>query len=206
MPMARAGGSYGRQGGFALLELVVAITLMGLVLVALYSGLRLGLNSSESGEARAEAANRQRLVEEFLRRQLAQSMTVYAVNDRQERMVTFAGQAGVIEFVGPMLAHLGQAGLYRMRIGENEGRLWLRWRPYLPADPNAGEERETVLLDGVSGLEWAYFGAERDDDPRPQWHSAWTGLTRRPALVRLNLVVGSETWPDLVVALSEGPP
>ena len=35
-----------RPAGFTLIELVVAITLMGLVLVALYSGLRLGLNLS----------------------------------------------------------------------------------------------------------------------------------------------------------------
>ena len=81
------------QTGFTLLELVVAITLMGVVLVLLYSGLRLGLNGWDGGEARAEATNRLRLVEEFLRRQLAQSMTVYQANDRQERVIVFAGQA-----------------------------------------------------------------------------------------------------------------
>ena len=42
------------QSGFTLLELVVAITLMGLVLVMLYSGLRLGLTSWDNGEQRAE--------------------------------------------------------------------------------------------------------------------------------------------------------
>ena len=39
------------QTGFTLLELVVAITLMGVVLVLLYSGLRLGLNGWDGGEA-----------------------------------------------------------------------------------------------------------------------------------------------------------
>ena len=205
------------QTGFTLLELVVAITLMGVVLVLLYSGLRLGLNGWDGGEARAEATNRLRLVEEFLRRQLAQSMTVYQTNNqqenwqenrqenRQENVVVFTGQADRIEFVAPMLAQLGQGGLYRVRIEVGDGRLWIRWRPYLPADPNAGEERETVLLEKVSSVEWAYFGAERDDDPQPQWHSAWTQATRRPKLVRLNLTVQGAPWPDLVVALSQGP-
>lgn len=204
--MAVARGTHRRQVGFTLLELVVAITLMGLVLVVLYGGLRLGLNSWDSGEARAEATNRLRLVEEFLRRQLAQSLTVYRTDDQQERSVVFAGQANTIEFVAPMLAQLGQGGLYRVRIEASDGRLWIRWRPYLPADPNAGEERETVLLEGISGIEWAYFGSERDDDPQPQWRSAWTSLARRPLLVRLNLTLQGESWPDLVVALSEGPP
>jgi general secretion pathway protein J len=204
--MAAAHGSHRRQTGFTLLELVVAITLMGLVLVLLYGGLRLGLNGWDSGEARAEATNRLRLVEEFLRRQLAQSMTVYQTNDRQERTVVFTGQADRIEFVAPMLVQLGQGGLYRVRIEVGDGRLWIRWRPYLPADPAAGAERETLLLEGVSGIEWAYFGFERDDDPQPEWRSDWASPARRPLLVRLNLTLQGEPWPDLVVALSEGPP
>lgn len=203
--MATARGSRRGQTGFTLLELVVAITLMGLVLVVLYSGLRLGLNGWDSGEARAEATNRLRLAEEFLRRQLAQSMAVYRTNDKQEKTVVFAGQAERIEFVAPMLAQLGQGGLYRVRIEAGDGRLWIRWRPYWPTDPNAGEERETALLEGVSGIEWAYFGAERDDDPHPQWRSIWTHPTRRPLLARLNLTLQGRPWPDLVVALSEGP-
>ena len=203
--IAERQGSNRRQAGFTLLELVVAITLMGLVLVVLYSGLRLGMNGWDSGEQRAEATNRLRLVQEFLRRQLAQSMTVYQTNDEQERVVVFAGQANTIEFVAPMLAQLGQGGLYRVRVEASDGRLWIRWRPYLPADPSAGEERETELLDGVSAVEWAYFGPEGDDDSQPQWRSDWTSPERRPVLVRLNLNLRGEPWPDLVVALTEGP-
>jgi general secretion pathway protein J len=203
--IAERQGSNRRQAGFTLLELVVAITLMGLVLVVLYSGLRLGLNGWDSGEQRAEATNRLRLVQEFLRRQLAQSMTVYQTNDQQDRIAVFAGQANAIEFVAPMLAQLGQGGLYRVRVEANDGRLWIWWRPFLPGDPVAGEERETELLDGVSAVEWAYFGPEDDDDSQPQWRSDWTSPTRRPVLVRLNLTLRGEPWPDLVVALTEGP-
>lgn len=194
-----------QQTGFTLLELIVAITLMGLLLVVLYSGLRIGLNGWDSGERRAEATNRLRLAEEFLRRQLAQSITVYQFTEQQERIVAFAGQANGIEFVAPMLAQLGQGGLYRVRIAVNDGRLWIRWRPYLPGDPEADEEKETVLLEGVSDSEWAYFGPEQDNDSEPpRWHSEWTNTGQRPSLVRLNLSLTGESWPDLVVALTEG--
>lgn len=200
-------GADRRQEGFTLLELVVAITLMGLVLVVLYSGLRLGLNGWDSGERRAEAANRLRSVEEFLRRQLAQSMTLYETHgDRLERLVVFAGRSEGIEFVTPMPGRLGLGGLYRMRIGRADDRLYLRWRPYVPSDPAAGEERETILLEGVSAVEWAYFGPERDNDQEPpRWRADWASVERRPLLVRLNLTLRGEPWPDLVVALVEGP-
>jgi general secretion pathway protein J len=194
-----------RRAGFTLLELVVAIALMGLVLVVLYSGLRLGLNGSDSGEQRAEATNRLRLVQEFLRRQLAQSMTVYRIDDKQEKVVVFAGQPNGIEFVAPMLTQLGQGGLYRVRMGVGDGRLWMRWRLYQPDDPAAGEERETVLLEGVSAAEWAYFGPERDSDQEPpRWRSDWSSTERRPLLVRLNLTQQGEPWPDLVASLVQG--
>jgi general secretion pathway protein J len=197
-----------RQAGFTLLELIVAITLMGLVLVVLYSGLRLGLNSWDGGEQRAEATHRLRLAQEFLRRQLAQSITVYQINDRREQSVVFAGRLDEIEFVAPMLAQLGQGGLYRMRIEAVDGRLRIRWRPYLPTNPEAGEERETVLLEGVSEVEWAYFGPEQDNEPEspPRWRSDWTSTQRRPQLVRLNLNLDGNPWPDLVAALTEGHP
>lgn len=197
-----------RQTGFTLLELVVAITLMGLVLVLLYSGMRLGLNGWDSGERRAEVTDRLRLVQEVLRRQLVHSMTVYQVNDKQEKIPVFSGRADEIEFVAPMLTQLGQGSLYRIRIGAGNGRLWMRWRPYLPDDPDAGPERENILLEGVSRLEWAYFGPEQtegsEDNPPSRWYSDWTNSKRRPVLVRLNLVLDGVPWPDLTVALVEG--
>lgn len=198
-----------RQTGFTLLELVVAITLMGLVLVLLYSGLRLGLNGWDSGERRAEATQRLRLVQDFLRRQLLQSLTVYQMEGpgpQQIRTVAFRGDAETVEFVAPMLAHLGQGGLYRLRLEARDSQLLLRWRPYLPTDPQAGEERETVLLEGVTAVEWGYFGAEvEQNNPQPpRWRSEWVNPERRPLLVRLNLNLEGAPWPDLVVALSEG--
>jgi general secretion pathway protein J len=178
---------------------------MGLVLVVLYSGLRIGLNGWDSGERRAEATNRLRLTQEFLRRQLMQSLTVYEISEEKQRAVAFSGQSNQVEFVAPMLAQLGQGGLYRVRVEANDHQLWIRWRPYLPDDSGMSEDKVTLLLEGVTGVEWAYFGAEQNYDTEPpRWRSEWTSAERRPQLVRLNLSLTGESWPDLVVALVEG--
>jgi general secretion pathway protein J len=178
-----------------------------LVLVVLYSGLRLGLNGWDSGERRAEASNRLRSVQEFLRRQLAQSMTVYETNDdRRERFVVFAGRAGRDRICG---ADAGAPGSRRVIPDVDRNGGWsVATTPaaIFTDDPAAGEERVNVLLEGVSAMEWAYFGPERDNDQEsPRWHADWTSTERRPLLVRLNLTLRGESWPDLVVALVEGP-
>ena len=196
-----------RQTGFTLLELVVAITLMGLLLVVLYSGLRLGLNSWDRGEQHAETTNRSRLVHELLRRQLTQSIAAYYLGEQQQRLVAFTGQAEYIEFIAPMLDQLGQGGLYRVRIGAVDNQLRLRWQPYMPndADAEAEAQRETVLLDKVSEVEWAYFGVETASPETPaEWRGTWGDTTQRPQLVRLNLHLHGQAWPDLVVALADG--
>ncbi|PIE82797.1 MAG: hypothetical protein CSA09_05140 [Candidatus Contendobacter odensis] len=217
------GFSGGRSAGFTLLELIVSITLMGLILVVLYGGLRVGLDSWDGGERRAEQTQRLRSVQEFLRRQLQQSVTVYQNVDNEDgkldqylpsgrtNVVVFMGQPDMTEVVVPMMAHLGQGGLYRLRIHvDQENRLRVRWRPYLPEEPEAGVEQSSVLLEGVSSIEWSYFGVEADDESngdiqKPQWHSKWRNFRQRPRLVRLILNLEGEAWPDLVVALAEGP-
>ena len=46
-----------RQGGFTLLELLIAITLLGLILVLLFGGLRLGMRSWDAGQLNVDTMN-----------------------------------------------------------------------------------------------------------------------------------------------------
>ncbi len=59
--------------GFTLLELLVAITLLGLLMAALFGGLRLGARVWETGETRLDASARVQIVQDFLRQRLAEA-------------------------------------------------------------------------------------------------------------------------------------
>ncbi len=111
------------QTGFTLLELLIAMALMSLVLVMLYGGLRLGMRSWDAGEQRAESVNEVRLIEDFIRRQLRQSMTVYREDPEQGQAVVFEGQADSLTFVAPLLSYLGMGGLYVIQfdVVQNQG-------------------------------------------------------------------------------------
>lgn len=194
-----------KQQGFTLLELLIAMTLMGLILAILYGGLRLGMRSWEVGGQRAEQINEMRLVQDFIRRQLTQSMAVFRTDEDAERVTVFAGEPEQLTTVTPMLLFLKLGGLYVVQFdmveeGDN-GQLRMRWYPYRPnAQEEEIETQQAVLLSGVSELKWAYFGS-REDGQEPSWYERWENNQRRPELVRLSLVVREEPWPDLVARL-----
>lgn len=199
------------QSGFTLLELLIAMALMGLVLVMLYGGLRLGMRSWDAGEQRAESVNEVRLIEDFIRRQLRQSMTVYREDPEQGQAVVFEGQADSLTFVAPLLSYLGMGGLYVIQfdVVQNQGtdRLRMRWTPYRPIVESGLQTKktpapeETILVNGVSDLQWEYFGV-LEDNQEPQWYDRWPSVQQRPQLVRLNLSVRGQRWPDLVARLA----
>ena len=99
------------QTGFTLLELLIAMTLMSVVLIMLYSGLRLGIRSWDRGEQQAQSANETRLVQDFIRRQLRQSMTLFRHDQSEgQTVLLFTGEPDNVTVVTPMLTHLGMGG------------------------------------------------------------------------------------------------
>jgi general secretion pathway protein J len=196
--------------GFTLLELLIALSLMGLVLVMVYSALWLGIRSWDAGDERATQLNDMRLVQGFLRRNLRQSQTVFRIDEDAQRVVVFEGAVQHMTFVAPLLTHLGLGGLYLIELDlvdvEGIGQLRIRWQPYRPdtLEDNRVHEDDseaTLLLSEVADVQWSYFGVEEDGD-EPDWHERWVNTQERPRLVNLRLTWRDEPWPDLVVELS----
>ena len=57
-----------QQAGFTLLELLIAMTLLGMILVLLFGGLRLGVRSWDASQKQVDSLNSVRSLESFLRR------------------------------------------------------------------------------------------------------------------------------------------
>lgn len=200
-----------RQRGFTLLELLIAMTLMGLVLGLLYGGLRLGARSWDAGEQRAERINEMQAVHDFIRRQIRQSLEVFR-NTRQGRVLAFQGESRRLLIVAPMFEYLGQGGLYYIEfdvLQDVDGDvLRMRWHPFQPGAPDGSENdidiqdaEETILLSDVTGVEWAYFGIDSVGE-EPEWFDEWDNPLQSPSLIRLSLTIREAAWPDLVVRLS----
>jgi general secretion pathway protein J len=192
------------QRGFTLIELLIAMTLLGLILVILFSGLRLAGRSWDTGTERAAKTNDMRLVENLVRRAIAQTHPVVWEQNTGEPRLSFSGGSDALVFTAPLPAQAGVAGIYLMSLelrDAGEGKqLLLRRQPYRP-DVRVLEDRAetTVLVEGVTEASFSYFGSENPDDT-PRWVPEWRSSMRLPQMVRLSLST-DKAWPDIVAAV-----
>lgn len=208
-PPARA-----KCAGFTLLEVLVAITLLGMIMVMAYQGLRTGAHSTAQGEAAIERINRLRLSQEFLRGQLSRALPMTIEQDDTLGAVVFEGGPEIMRFVAPMPGYLSYGGPYVQTLsvarGDGGSRKLVfdhRMLQYgedadLAPDPSAGRDPVELLSD-IEDAEFSYLEPGETEDDEPVWVEEWRELDRLPLLVRIRLDMREDSrirWPELVVA------
>lgn len=198
------------QRGFTLLELLIAMTLMGIMLVLLFGGLRLGARSWEAAVTQADKNEHMRLVQQFMRRQLSYVESAHWLVDGVQQLA-FEGQSQRLQFVAPLAAWSGQGGLYVLifEVAEDSlgGKSLLLQRAFFQSDMEEALEdedkiEETLLLEQVNDVHFTYFGSERLNEA-PEWHERWEAQRELPWLVRVEFDLEEGDWPDLVILLRQ---
>jgi len=200
-----------RRAGFTLIEVLVAMAVLSLILVALYGGLRVAARGWDRGAALVRDAEMLRTSSAFLRRYLEQAYPLLRWKKGTWHL-EFAGDEAQLRFVAPMPPRLGVGGLYELRISTEEradGVALLLHRRLLHPDLDdraeddlaAGIADDSMLAEGFREVGFDYFGSERRNDP-PTWRTRWLDQKRLPALVRMRAVDDrGVAWPELTVAL-----
>jgi len=141
-----------RAAGLTLVELLIAFSLIALIALLLFSGLRVGTRAWEAVDNTAERTAALRVARNFLERALAQARPVKVTLDAQPYLV-FAGDAENLEFVAPLSEHVGVPGLYVLRLGL-EGRaparlVLTRWLLHPDVLAGADDIPEWTPFDGT---------------------------------------------------------
>jgi general secretion pathway protein J len=201
-----------RAAGFTLLEVLASLVLLALLLVGVYSGIRTATHSVRSGTAAIERLDQIRSAQQFLRRELAQSLTQPISHTEHGEPVYFVGSAHEMRYVAPLPGYLGKLGpqLQRLQLVDDGHGVW-RLELSLALLPPDGRPPQPlgepqVLLDHISDGSFSYRGVDGQGAVLP-WAAAWADGRRLPQLVRITLKSqGNVNWPQLDVPLRVNPP
>ncbi|HEX7606720.1 MAG TPA: prepilin-type N-terminal cleavage/methylation domain-containing protein [Usitatibacter sp.] len=199
------------QRGFTLIELVVAMALLGTMMVLMYSGLSFSLKGWDTGAASGQRITDRRIGENFLRRELSEIFPM-RWKDPMVLRLAFEGEAQRVRFVSSRPAGVTQGGLslVGLEVEAGEGRERnLVMRRAMPDDAAKDfgpldQGDRAVLLAGVDSVAFSYFGSENDfTDPR--WSDTWTYAGRVPQMVRMRVrnMDGTQV-PEMVVRVNLG--
>ena len=194
--------------GFTLVELLIALTLVGLLATLIFGGVRVAARAwGRTDDRAAEAADRW-AVANVLRDAITRAYPAFASPDTGDRTIAFDGEAVSLTLLAPLPQAIAAGVTAEMRFylaGEGAAKtLVLGWRLDLPSAETGGAlpENRVVLLDRVRRIGFAYFGADGPDDA-PVWHESWSERTALPQLVRIDLERSDPAlpaWPTLVAA------
>jgi general secretion pathway protein J len=188
-------GRPGRQDGFTLLEILVALAVFGFLLAGLGQGVQFGLRIWDKEVSIAGADDDLATVDATVRR-LVEGMD--PGDDLDPAPMTGAVDRldclTVLTSAGPLSGGRMQAVLF---VGPDH-RLILRWRQALRARRIGAVPKlaETALLGGVANIEFSYMR------PGGGWLNSWRSA-ELPALVRLRVKFfprDPRRWPDIVAA------
>jgi general secretion pathway protein J len=123
------------QRGLTLIELLVAMTLLGLMLTVMFGSLYLSSRSWDSTAASIAHTEDRRLAINFIRRALEWAAGAPIQTDKG-RQLLFDGRSDAVEFVSEMPHGVGLSGQYLLRLFVDhpgpDGRLILEYRLFHP--------------------------------------------------------------------------
>jgi general secretion pathway protein J len=199
------GGGPAAARGFTLLEVLVSLTLLTVIVGALFGVLRLSSRSWEAAQARSDESGEARVALDFLRLRVTEMLPRRWRQGNEERLA-FAGDAEALRFIAPAPVQHAGVGLYEflLRIEARDGRtrLDLRYEPYHPGATEFAASPESpgaVLLDGLESASLSFYGAEREKAV-PEWTRAWDPeADYYPRLIRLDLRPAGPGEPELAL-------
>lgn len=197
------------RNGFTLLELLIAMSLLGLIFAALTGGLRFGTTAWQKAADRLSKTEEIQLVHRTLRRQIATALPIPLITeigeDRDGR--SFDGRRDRVSFVGPAPAQAMAPGLFQLSLelvpDGGAQALTLKWNRLGENPSNAEKGNVEPILRGIRSIEFSYLARDRNGGPLT-WVNEWRETSGPPRLMRISVdfVDHDRTpWPAMIIPL-----
>lgn len=201
---AQLTGDRRSDGGFTLVEALVALTLTAGVGLALLQAYLFGSHSWERASERSQTIEDRLLVYETVRGWI-ENLAPLRVTDRPEfQIFPIEGTPTTLTLTGYLLRDGDRQGQTRIAISFDQNTATLSLR--LVGEEVAlsminPEGRDRVMLTGIEDLTFGYF--ERGGPGKPgRWIERWEHRQDLPAAIRMSLRERGDrrdSWPPLIV-------
>jgi len=187
--------------GFTLIEVMVAFTVLGFILIIIFGVFRLGLSAWEKGESIKEEYQKVRIISQLISRQI-KSIVPYKIKTQKAEgdYLAFEGKAHSLKFVSalPLKARQPEGfvyAVYEFKEGGREGGRFVLYeeralnRDFMEENPK--EELGVSLLEEISDLRFEYY---QEEDPEKEqasgWLTEWNAKEKRelPIALRMTLI------------------
>jgi len=193
--------------GFTLMEVLIALTLLSIMVVLLFSSLKICADSWEKGENKIADVNEVGVVYNFFQRHLSAARPLWNDTNLEETSaLSFQGKQQSLQFVSAFPASVGKSGPQLISISlqdeDQEQIVKVVMTPFFPAaDGEELTKEEVTLVSHVSDFTIAYFGSE-DGLGEGSWQNEWYDKQVQPKLVKISIQLDNGIyWPDMVFEL-----
>jgi prepilin-type N-terminal cleavage/methylation domain-containing protein len=183
-----------RASAFTLVEVLIAIGLLGIVVAAIYSSWTAILRASKAAQNASAAAQRERMAVQVIEDAL-NGTCMFAANGRWYAFVAENGEDAVLSFVAhlpksfPRSGKFGDLDVRRVTFTLEPGsdfqkQLVLRQNPLLMEVDKDEEAKPLVLARYVKELQFSFWDARQGD-----WVDEWNNTNQIPKIVMISLIV-----------------
>ncbi|MBM4206735.1 MAG: prepilin-type N-terminal cleavage/methylation domain-containing protein [Gammaproteobacteria bacterium] len=194
------------HSGFTLIEVLIAMTLLSVMVVLLFSSMRISAESWQKGEDKITAVNDIAVVYQFFRNHLGTAQPLWDDFSQENDEFSFSGRNQELKFVSYFPASANKTGLQQFEVKllkeDKEKIIQVSITPFFPIDKHEEWRKEEVtLLRHVKSLSINYYSVD-DSETEGIWMEDWIEQDAMPKLVKIQIQTeNGDFWPAMVIDL-----
>ncbi len=194
-----------RVNGFTLIEMLIAMTLLGVLVVLLFSSMRIAAETWNAGQAKMIQTNKKAIVYQFFKSHLSSAQSVLSIDSSDEEngqlpSVEFVGHPASLRFVAGLPISSARKGLqiFTVAMDSNSAKIMVSLTPYVQMGANQTDVE--AILDHVKSFSFSYFGMQDPSNGVTGWTENWGPTDHLPALVKIRIQLDDGSfWPDMLI-------
>jgi len=172
------------DAGFTLVEVMVSLTIMGMIIAVAFSGLSVGLRNWDRGGRKIDDLEARAKVERLLSRQLAvASPMLFSINDQMVPL--FRGTSSRLEFISDYSGASGSVGFRKIDYADERGRFLYGEKQITGYVPAADEPSPAETVATFQSVRFRFLKAGKEGDF--SWIDEWKPEMGLPAAVEAGL-------------------